>query len=262
GVGPDSENAIEMRRSGDPLWKRLTGAIVTHGGIIEPRAGSAFTALFGSSVKREDEPEQAIRGALAMQAELRDFRELNRGESRCLQMRIAVHTGQVIFGCSGEPGQYLETQDTISFANQLLQHAPNGAILISHDTYCQLRGLFEVEVASLCIEGRREPAPVYVVRQLKPRVFQLLRRSVEGVETRMVGRDAELKRLQDQCTVALEDGELQIATVVGDAGIGKSRLLYEFNHWLEPQLGSVSVFNGRASEEMGGLPFSLLRDVL
>src|SRR5437867_2276625 len=106
GVGPDSENAIEMRRSGDPLWKRLTGAIVTHGGIIEPRAGSAFTALFGSSVKREDEPEQAIRGALAMQAELRDFQELNRGESRCLQMRIAVHTGQVIFGCSGESGQY------------------------------------------------------------------------------------------------------------------------------------------------------------
>jgi predicted ATPase len=262
--GPlDSEYTIEIPRFTNPIWKRLTGAIVSHGGILQRRAGGPFTALFGSSVKREDEPEQAIRGALAMQAELRDFHDANRSHAPRLQLRIAVHIGPLIFGASGEPGQHPETQDTIHFAEQLLQRAPSGSILISHDTYCQLRGLFEVEeLDSFRSGGKREPAPVYVVRQIKPRVFQLLRRSVEGVETRMVGRDAELKRLQDQCTVALEDRELQIATVVGDAGIGKSRLLYEFNRWLEPLRGSVSVFNGRASEEMGGLPFSLLRDVL
>ena len=335
-AGPESVRRIEPSQVGDAMWKRLTGAVTARGGKVEGRIGGTLTAMFGGSVKREDEPEQAVRVALAMQAEWRDIQERIRGTLRapcatqpasgsltpslfpsegerfplpqvapcaaeptpdpsqegsfrdgdeCLlpfregpgvgrlmggvadperpRLRIAVHTGPVILAASGEMGRDAQTQDTIQCAQRLLQGAPGDAVVISHGTYCQLRGLFEAEpFEPLHAQAARESAPVYRVHSAKPRVFQPMRRRVEGLETRMIGREAELKRLQDQFTVALEDRELQIATVVGDAGIGKSRLLYEFNRWLEPQRHTLPVFNGRASEEMGGLPFSLLRDVL
>ena len=87
-------------------------------------------------------------------------------------------------------------------------------------------------------------------------------RGVEGIETRMVGREAELKHLQDAFRTACEDAELQVVTITGDAGVGKSRLLYEFDLWSELLPEQFYYFKGRAAPEMQGLPHSLIRDLL
>jgi ABC-type oligopeptide transport system substrate-binding subunit len=84
---------------------------------------------------------------------------------------------------------------------------------------------------------------------------------VEGIETRMIGREAELKRLQDALYDAMEDCERQVVTIVGEAGVGKSRLLYEFDNWLELLPETVRYFRGRARQEMQRLPYALLRDL-
>ena len=86
-------------------------------------------------------------------------------------------------------------------------------------------------------------------------------RGVEGIETRMVGRDAELKHLQDALVVAMEDRELQIITIVGEAGIGKSRLLYEFDNWVDLLPETVWYFKGRAQLETQKIPYGLIRDL-
>ncbi len=106
------------------------------------------------------------------------------------------------------------------------------------------------------------PVQTYLVERAKARAFRKPERGVEGIETRMVGREAELKRLQDAFYTAMEDGELQMVTVSGEAGVGKSRLLYEFDLWSELLPQQFYYFKGRASQEMQNLPYRLIRDLL
>ena len=85
----------------------------------------------------------------------------------------------------------------------------------------------------LRLRVKRDPLPVYRVMGAKPRSFRHGRRGVEGIETRMIGRDAQLKELQDVLDLVIEDRDPQVMTISGEAGVGKSRLLHEFDHWME-----------------------------
>jgi len=141
--------------------------------------------------------------------------------------------------------------------------APPGGLLISHNTYRHVRGVFNIETQEpITAKGFPEPVPVYLVKDVKPRAFRVQTRGVEGIETRMVGRQAELKFLQDSLLTAIEDGEGQVVTISGEAGAGKSRLLYEFKNWIEllpPP--PVRLFVGRGRQDYQGRPYSLLRDL-
>jgi ABC-type oligopeptide transport system substrate-binding subunit/catechol 2,3-dioxygenase-like lactoylglutathione lyase family enzyme len=125
-----------------------------------------------------------------------------------------------------------------------------------------VRGVFDVQAQEpLLVKGKAEAIQTYVVQQAKPRAFRLGTRGVEGIETPMVGREAELKRLQDALYDVIEDSEHQVITITGEAGVGKSRLLYEFDSWIELLPETVRYFKGRARQEMQNLPYALLRDL-
>ncbi|HEU4726229.1 MAG TPA: AAA family ATPase, partial [Candidatus Eisenbacteria bacterium] len=111
------------------------------------------------------------------------------------------------------------------------------------------------------VRGRKEPIEVYIVTQVKPRAFRLRARGIEGVETRMIGREIELRLLQEALALTLEDGETQVVTVVGEAGVGKSRLLYEFSNWMDLQEQTVWFFQARATQPSMLQPYSLTRDL-
>ena len=152
--------------------------------------------------------------------------------------------------------------DAVNLASRLETAAPVGDVLISHDTYRHVRGIFDVlPQALLTVKGKTEPVQTYVVQQAKPRAFRLHTRGVEGVETRMIGRDAELLTLQDAYADAIEAGETRVVTVVGEAGVGKSRLLYEFDNWLELRPEMVTYFKGRATPNLQNVSLSLIRDL-
>jgi predicted ATPase len=110
-------------------------------------------------------------------------------------------------------------------------------------------------------KGFPEPVQVYRVLSAKPHAFYRDMRLVEGVETRMIGRDAELEALKDAYYTVIEDGELQIVTIIGEAGLGKSRLLYEFENWADLQPADVRLYRGRAHIESQRLPYDLLRSL-
>jgi tetratricopeptide (TPR) repeat protein len=113
----------------------------------------------------------------------------------------------------------------------------------------------------LSVKGLDEPLATYLVQRAKPRAFRVATRGIEGVETRMIGRDVELEQLQNAFKRVYREGGLINVIVVGEAGLGKSRLLYEFENWAEARPEAFYVFQGRAHPQTQSRPYGLLRDV-
>jgi class 3 adenylate cyclase len=241
------------------LWQCLDVAIVAHGGVIDKHMGDAVMALWGVDEAREDDPERAIRAALDMQAQLGAFREAHDVQ---LAMRIGLNTGLVLLGAVGTAGEFSAIGDTVNLASRLEHAAPVGGVLVSHETYRHVRGVFDVlPQEPITVKGKARPVQTYVVQRAKPRAFRVPTRGVEGIETRTVGRDAELLTLQNTFRDAMEDAETRVVTVVGEAGVGKSRLLYEFENWIELLPEQVYYFKGRATPEMRTIPYGIIRDL-
>ncbi len=241
----------------------VTPAISKYGGIIEKFIGDAVMAVFGLPQAHENDPENGVRAALEMQQALVELNERMTAEwGFRLGMRIGVNTGPVVARYLGgaQERDFTVVGDTVNLTNRLETAAPVGGVLISHNTYRHVRGVFDVlEQEPLQVKGKARPVHTYLVQQAKPRAFRMLTRGVAGIETRMVGRDVELLMLQNMFRDAIEDAEVHVVTVVGDAGVGKSRLLYEFEKWIELLPEDIWYFKGRATPETEAMPYGLIR---
>ncbi|MAT99936.1 MAG: hypothetical protein CL608_22580 [Anaerolineaceae bacterium] len=272
-TGTDSLPDTNILNIMNVLWRRLDSAITNQDGTIDKHMGEAVMGLFGAPVAHEDDAERALRAALQMRAALSDFvservgtdelTETELAHLRGLQIRIGINTGPVMLGRVGSGEEFTVIGDAVNVASRLEKSAPPGGILIAHDTYMLVHDRFNVEPLGLVnIRGRSEPIQVYLVLGIKPRLFYASGRGVEGVETRMVGRVAELQQLKDMLQQAVEDRVGQILTITGDAGVGKSRLVHEFNNWVRALPYEVPVFKGRTYQQISQLPFGLIRDIL
>ncbi|RME55666.1 MAG: hypothetical protein D6790_15740, partial [Caldilineae bacterium] len=244
------------------LWTEIDRIIIQHGGHIDKHMGDAIMALWGVGRAHEDDPERGVRAALAIQAAVHTFRASHPGHP-ALHMRVGVHTGLALLDEVGITGEYTAIGDTINIASYLEHVAPVDGVLISHDTYRHVRGLFIVQpLEPVRAKGRKEPVPVYLVSKAKPITFRNPSRGIEGVETPLVGREAELERLQELFLETLETGTLHVSNIVGEAGIGKSRLLSDFRNWLDLQPVAVRILLGRARAETQNVPYALFRNLL
>ncbi len=247
----ESMDAEEVSDMMNALWERLDAAILENGGVIDKHLGDGVMALWGVKMAREDDPERAILAALAMQEAVGNFD---------LTLHIGIHTGPVLLGEAGTKGEYSAIGDAVNLASRLEDEAPTGGMLISHDTYRHVRELFEViPQEPIQVKGKARPLQTYLVQQAKPRAFRREVRGVEGVETHMVGRDAELLTLQNIFRDVMEDGETRIVTIVGDVGVGKSRLLYEFEKWIGCLPDEINLFKGWATPGMQVTSYGAIR---
>ncbi len=247
----------------DANLKRLAQPVVDYSGHVTSFMGDGFLAIFGAPTAREDDPERAVRAGLAVIQRSEEIaKELEKEWGiQDFKVRVGVNTGLVILGGETE-GEDTTKGPAVHLAARLQSAAPPGGILVSHDTYRHIRGVFNVEAwEPLKVKGFDEPVRVYHILNAKPRAFRSYTRGVEGVETRMVGRHDELKYLQDALLGAIEDTEGQLITIMGEAGVGKSRLLYEFQNWIDLQQWRVRFFEGRAHQEAQGMPLAMLRDL-
>ena len=252
------------------LWSRLDKTILDQDGFIDKHIGDAVMALFGTPTAREDDPERAIRAALAMQAEIKDLKSTF-GDSnpnlqsliQGIQMRIGINTGPVLLGTIGSTGEYTAIGDAVNLASRLEHAAPVGGVLISQDTYQHVRGIFDVTpLDPIEVKGKSEPIQVFVVNSRRPRSFRVTTRGVEGIETHTIGREVELAKMKAALNAAIESSQTHLVNIVAEAGTGKSRLLFEFMRWLEDQHFSLSMFKGRATQEMSKTPYALIRNIL
>ena len=187
----DAELVAELMNE---LWSRLDAIVADHGGRVDKHIGDAVMAVWGAAATQESDPERAVRAALAMQEELD-----HPASPLALTMRVGINTGPAHLGVVGSDSEFTVMGDTVNVASRVEGVAPVGGVLITHETYRHIRGVFDVEELDPAqVKGRSDPLRVYVVRQAKPRAFRIATRGVEGVETRMVGRAAELDVLQTE----------------------------------------------------------------
>lgn len=254
--GMDPEEAMEVF---DSALKRLGRVVEAQGGRVTRYSGDGLMAVFGVPVSHEDDPQRAVRAALGLIGEAGQV-----GEALGITgfaVRVGVNTGLVAVG-----GQ-TEAEDTlmgsaVNLASRLESAAPVGGVLISHETYRHVRGVFDIiESERVTAKGFAEPVRAYHALSAKARSFRQPLRGVEGLETRMVGRDGELKFLQDALMNTIESGEGQVITVSGEAGVGKSRFLEEFQNWFELNPEIILLYQGRGRVEGQGQPYGLLREV-
>ena len=258
GMDPEDQMALI-----DPLIARLAGMVTEFGGHVARYQGDGFKAVFGLPVARENDPEKAIRAGLAIQGEADAISTELEAEHGIggFKVRVGITTGQVFAGGVTE-GEDTIKGSPVNLAARLERTAEPGTVLISYDTYKFVRGIFHIEqLEPIQVKGFTDPVQVFKVVGAKPRAFYRGRPLVEGIETRMIGRDAELEGLKDAFYTVLEDGASQFVTITGEAGIGKSRLLYEFENWVDLQREDVRLYRGRAYYESRRIPYDLLRSI-
>ena len=252
------------------LWSRVDKAIQDQGGRIDKHIGDAVMALYGTPTAHEDDPVRAIRSALQIQSEIQDWKTEQsealpnfKTQIQNIQLRIGINTGPALLGTVGTVGEYTAIGDTVNLANRLETAAPRGGILISNDTHKHVRGVFDVTTLEpIMVKGKSEPVQVYTVNGIRPRSFRDTTRGLEGVETRTIGREAELVQMKAAFEKTADLHLTHLITLVAEAGIGKSRLLFEFGKWLDTQEKSALLLKGRATQETAQIPYALLRGIL
>ena len=259
----DAEDWVEVLNG---AFEFLIPPVYHYEGTVARLMGDAILAIFGAPLAHEDDPARAVYAALEIVAGMEAYAarlERERG-IQGLKVRVGLNTGLAVVGEVGSSDlhvEYTAMGDAVNLAARMEQNAPPGGILITEDTYRHVRGLFDVKAQpSLTVKGKEEPLQTYLVLRARPRTFYSTTRGIEGLETRMVGRETELAVLEDLFHTAMAGTTRQV-TVVGEAGVGKSRLLFEFEDWLEQQPGQLLYLRGRATPVGAHIPYSVLRDL-
>lgn len=259
GLDPETISGIM-----DGALARGSAVVEAHRGRVLQYAGDNFLAVFGAPEAREDDAERAVLCGLALLELGRTLgTEVEAAHGHAgFNLRVGIHTGGVLLG-GGVDGASTIRGNAVNIAARMEQTAPPGGLRISHDTCALVRGMFELAAQEpLLVKGVDTPLQTHLVLRAKPRSFRIGTRGIEGVATKMIGRDAELERLQAAFRQVFEARRLAALTVVADAGIGKSRLLYEFESWCDAQPQSFFLFRGRATPQTTTQAFGLLRDIL
>ena len=259
--GLDAEDTLDVL--GGALH-RMADIVQAHQGRVLRVTGDGVKAAFGMDEAREDDAERAVRAGLAMLAAAREHaaqaHRLHGVED--FTVRVGVHTGDVALG-AGIEADNTAVGAAVNIAARMEQSAPPDALRISHDTWNHVRGLFEVEPQPpLQVKGVEAPMQTYLVRAALDRHVAGVERGLQGLSTPMVGRQDELQRLRDAVARAQESKQLQALTLVGDAGLGKSRLLRELLAALAVEPAGCQVLAIRAQPDGMLRPWGLLRSLL
>lgn len=233
-------------------------------GIINQLAGDGFMALFGAPIAHEDAPQRAVRAALQIQQALIRLNEQLLSERQLeLHARVGINTGPVVVGNVGNDLKmdYTAIGDTTNLAARLEALAEPGTVLMSESTSRLVRGLFRVRpLGPLAIKGKSEPIAVFEVLAANDASHPMALAAERGL-TPFVGRHSELAQIE-ACFQRVLESFPQVVTVVGQAGSGKSRLVYELKKRLEDQ--PIRYFEARCSAWNQMVPYapfvSMLRD--
>lgn len=231
-------------------------------GIVNQLAGDGLMALFGAPIAHEDAPQRAVWAALAIRDSLAHFNE-ELFEQRGIQLpaRIGIHTGPVVVGTVGNDLKmdYTAIGDTTNLASRLESLAKPGTVLVSDATARLVRGFFSMEpMGPFNVKGKSEPIDAYEVRRANETASPMAVAAARGL-TPLVGRDEELAQLE-ACFQRLQGSLSQVVSVVGDAGSGKSRLLYEFKRSLGDR--DVVFFEGRCEALNQSVPYHVFIGML
>jgi class 3 adenylate cyclase/tetratricopeptide (TPR) repeat protein len=238
----------EARHLLDPVLDRMMAAVHQYEGTVNQVMGDGIMALFGAPIAHEDHAVRACYAALRLQAAVKQYAaEVQRRHGVPLHIRVGLNAGEVVVRSIGSDlhMDYTAVGQTTHLAARMEQMAMPGAILITPAVLRLVEGFVQVKaLGAMPVRGLRDPVEVYEVTGAGVVRSRLQAAAARGL-TRFVGRQPELETLQ-QALAQAQAGHGQVVALVGEAGVGKSRLLYEFGRshhtqgWLVLENASVS----------------------
>jgi class 3 adenylate cyclase/tetratricopeptide (TPR) repeat protein len=258
-LGPEAMYAMM-----DEVYEILIHKVHDYEGTVNEMTGDGVMALFGAPIALEDAPQRAIRSAMAIHREMTRFNERMRqekGEFPPVKMRVGIHTGPVVVGTLGNDlrVEFKAVGDTVNIASRMESLAEPGTTYISEDTFKITEGLFRVEaLGEKEIKGKEKPLKVYQVIALSSRRTRFDVSAERGL-TPFVGRRRELELLLDGFERSKE-GRGQAISIISEAGIGKSRLLYEFRKAVTNE--DVTFLEGRCFSYSRNAAYHPIVDIL
>jgi len=226
-LGPEEAYAIM-----DQVYEILIHKVHDYEGTVNEMTGDGIMALFGAPIALEDAPQRAIRSAYAIHREIARFNDRTKQEKESfppLKMRIGIHTGPVVVGTLGNNlrVEFKAVGDTVNLASRMEGLAEPGTTYVSDDTFKLTEGFFRFEaLGEREVKGKKEPVNVFrfIAPSTRRTRFDV---SAERGLTSFVGRERELELLLDGFERS-KTGRGQAFSIMAEAGVGKSRLLYEF----------------------------------
>jgi class 3 adenylate cyclase/tetratricopeptide (TPR) repeat protein len=258
-AGADRADPEDVRATLRPYHERVSREIERFGGTVEKFVGDAVMAVFGAPVAHEDDPERAVRAGLRI---LDAIDELNEHEGLELAVRAAVATGEAVVQLAAKAGtgEGIATGDVVNVAARLQGQAPVGGIIVNEQAYRATRHAITYEdLAALELKGKEDPVPTWRALSATSRF---------GVDaeaaptTPFVGRDRELRLLQDTFERMVDESEIQLVTITGEPGVGKTRLLAEFRAWVDDRPELVHWRQGRCLPYGDGITFWALGEIV
>ena len=233
--------------------ERVRSELERFGGTVEKFIGDAVMALFGAPVAREDDPERAVRAALA----IRDWAL----EEQALQVRIGITTGEALVTLGARPseGEAMASGDVVNTAARVQTHAEVNGILVDETTYRATRDAISfADHEPIVAKGKREPVSIWAVVEARSRLGVDV---VRGAQRELVGRTRELGILRESLARVREERRPQLVSIVGVPGIGKSRLVYELLRVVEADDEIIFWRQGRSLPYGEGVSYWALAEI-
>ena len=244
------------------LIRTLADDVYKYEGMVDKLTGDGLMALFGAPISYENNAERAIRAALNMQEDVRRLSQTNREKlGYDLQIHIGLNSGSVIVGGMGSNAlmNYTAIGDIVNLAKRLEENAKPGAILVSESVYRQTKPLFGFQaLPPLGLKGVSHPVTSYQLAAAKNIPGKV--RGLEGLHSPLIGREVELGQLSYAIDRLLFDQQGSLVVVMGEAGLGKSRLTEELTASIEP--GSINIYEGHSLTYRKAIPFWIYQDVV
>jgi len=256
----DAADPEDVRARIRPYHARLRQEIERFEGTVEKFIGDAVMAVFGAPVAHEDDAERAVRAGLRV---LEAIEELNANDpARSLQVRVGINTGEAVVALAARPeaGEGIVTGDVVNTASRLQGAAPVGGMAVSAQTFRATERVFEWErLEPVTVKGKAEPLALW--RPMRPRArfgLEVIRSST----TPLVGRELERTLLIGTFERAAQQVSSQLVTIVGEPGVGKSRLCAELFGYVEERPGLVRWRQGRCLPYGDGISFWALGEIV
>jgi len=258
-LGPEEAYTIM-----DEVYEILIHKVLDYGGTVNEMTGDGIMALFGAPIALEDAPQRAIRSALATHREMAKFNERVNQEQKGippLKMRIGINTGPVVVGTLGNNlrVEFKAVGDTVNLASRMEGLAEPGTTYVTEETFKLTEGLFRFEaLGEKKIKGKEKPHNVYQVIAPSTRRTRFDVSAERGL-TPFVGRERELELLLDGFERS-KGGRGQAFSIMSEAGVGKSRLLYEFRKAVAHE--DVTFLEGKCLSYSRGVTYHPIIDIL
>ncbi len=255
----DVEDAQKLLHA---VVERMIEAVHRYEGTVNSVMGDGIMALFGAPIAHEDHAVRACYAALRIQESIARYSdEVQRSQGVRILVRVGINSGEIVISAIGNDlhMEYTVVGQTVHLASRMEQMARPGSVITTADTHRLAEGYIDMKsLGPVPVKGLTEPLPIYEVIGAGAARTRLQAAAGRGL-TRFVGRDVELEQLYRAQQLA-EQGRSQVAAIVGQAGVGKSRLLHQFVH--SPRSAGWLVLESNSTSYGHSTPYLPITDLL